>query len=367
MSKYKVACLKFDGLSSGGTEKYTQTIASILDKEKFEVDYFYTSEKLNPIVGPNLGMRHLGKDENRLKFLLENSVNPIEIQIGNRVVYPPYEWVDHNLFEVFDENKYDIIQIARSGYYEYPFNIITKTKIIDSIHGFDATDQENIKKTILLSEWQMKGWINRGGNSKKAVIIPSIVKIPNGVEKNLRQDLEIPEDAFVFGFHQATNPGIYSGLSLEAFSRINKDNVYFIILGGSDLHRKQSQNIKNVKFLNFSSEVETIHKFLNTIDVFAHSRSDGEVCSAAIIEAMSHGLPIITHRGTNNGHLEQIEGCGRVHDNAYDFHKEMISLMENKDYYTELSSRTTERYLQKYEFNKVKNQILELYDSVIKI
>lgn len=367
MAKYRVACVKFDGLSSGGTEKYIQTIASLLDKDKFEVDYFYTTQKNTTVTGSNLGMRHLGKEKDRFDFLVNHNVNPVEVTIGNRYNFPPYEWVDHNLFEVFDERDYDIIQIARSGYWEYPFNKITQTKIIDSIHGSDSSDQDNIKKNILISEWQLKNWVNRGGNIQKAVIIPSLVKIPEKSSDNFRIELGIPEDAFVFGLHQASNPSIFSSISLDSFSHLYSNNSYFIILGGSDLHRSQATKMKNVKFIDFTSNVETIHKFLNTIDVYAHSRADGEVCSAAIIEAMSHGLPIITHRGLNIGHLEQIDGCGSVKDTVQEYANEMKLLMLNKDYYSELSEKTTLRYNQKYEYNIVKKMITDLYDEVLKM
>jgi len=366
MSKIKVACLKFDGLSSGGTEKYIQTISTLLDKSKYDVDYFYT-EKVDCNVYNNVGMNHIGPNIDRLNYLKSNGVNLIKVEIGNRYNYPPYEWVCHNLFNLFKEDNYDIIQIARGGYTEYPFNQINRTKIIDSVHGDMGEDKPNIKKVILLCEWQANIWGSRGGNLSKAEIIPSLVYVPEKNNLNFREELSIPKDAFVYGFHQASNPNIFSPISLAAYSLVNNDNNYFLILGGSQKHRDQAIGMKNVIFLDFSSDINIIHKFLSTIDVFAHSRSDGEVCSAAIIEAMYHGKPIISHKALNMGHLEQIDGCGRVCEDIDEYVKEMRLLENNKDYYLEKSENTIVRYYQKYDYNKIEKKINNLYDYVSKL
>ena len=52
----KVAFVKFGGMANGGTEKFLQTIASHLDKTKFQVDYFYTPG------APYIGSDHKHKD-----------------------------------------------------------------------------------------------------------------------------------------------------------------------------------------------------------------------------------------------------------------------------------------------------------------
>ena len=40
--KIKVAFIKVGGITSGGTEKFLQIIATNLPKDKFEVDYYYS-------------------------------------------------------------------------------------------------------------------------------------------------------------------------------------------------------------------------------------------------------------------------------------------------------------------------------------
>lgn len=50
-------------------------------------------------------------------------------------------------------------------------------------------------------------------------------------EKNYRKELNIPENAFVFGFFGKVRPYKNIELVIEAFNKLNHDNVYLIIAG----------------------------------------------------------------------------------------------------------------------------------------
>ena len=358
-----VACVKFAGMAAGGCEKYIQTIAILLDKTKYNVDFYYT----NAAPFRFSGFVHPDNSEERRLLCEANGVKTIPVhvdhKIGNR---EPYEWVGTNFWEKFDESKYDIVQTSRGGYPEYPFNLINRVRIVDSIHSFTGQDKPNIVKAILLSKWQADSWARNGGNASKMVIIPSLVYVPELKTDNLREQLGIAPNAFVYGMHQGNRDDIYSDLSLAAYSQVQGDDKHFVLLGGSGRHRDQANRmgLKNVHFLDFQASPEYIHTFLNTIDVFAHSRNDGEVCSAAIIEAMYHGKPVITHPALNMGHMEQVEGCGAVVHNSNEYAAAMRRFCDDRDYYQEMSERTRQRYYEKYDYKKVEAQIKELYEEV---
>ena len=351
----KIACVKFAGLASGGTEKYLQTLAIILAKNNYNVDYFYTNVAQLKSVHPD-------NDDDRKKLVESYNINTIPVHLDR---HGDLEWTNTNFWELFKEDRYDFVQTARGGYEEYPFNVMNNCSIIDSIHGFLAFDKPNIKKAILLCNWQADKWISNGGNSKKVEIIPSIVEVPKKKESNLRKLLNIQEK-FVYGFHQATRSDIFSNISLLAYSKIQDDDTCFVILGGSQLYVDLAKqlNLKNVYFLDFTSCVEDIHEFLAGIDVFAHARSDGEVCSASIIEAMYHGKPVISHPALNMGHLEQIEDCGKMAYSVEEYAQEMKKLKDDKDYYAEKSEKTLIKYNEKYDFKKIESNIIHLYDNL---
>lgn len=361
----RIAFIKFAGLAAGGCEKYLQNIACILSKsDEFEVDYFYTNA--SPYINWDSPFVHPDNDESRKKIMQEHDIKLIKVNVENKdAAGVPYRWVNTDFWELFNEEDYDYVSSARSGYPEYPFNLINKTKIIDTIHGPQGEDKENIEKSILLCDWQAEQWANNGGNIDKAIIIPTLVKVPEQKPSNLREELGISPEAFVYGFHQGNRDDIYSPLSLAAYEKIANPNNYFIIMGGSQYHRQYAKKIGagNILFLDFESSVEKIHNFLGAIDVFAHARRDGEVCSAAIIEALYHGKPIISHPAMNMGHAEQIEGCGKMATTLEEYFSEMKKLEEDNHYYADISSKAKAKYEEKYSYNAIQDKILKVYSD----
>ena len=374
VSKIKIAFLKYGGLSAGGTEKYLQTLAAHLPKEDFEIDYYYTdATKLigTPWVHPDT-------DEFRRQYMIDNKINLIKVSCEARDYRfgPPYDWINTNFFEIFDENKYDFLQTGRSGFREYPFYKLDKIKIVDSIHsqGAEGTyDKENIVKTVLISELQFKNWTKNGGNSSKVQVIPTLVETPSHPPSSLRTKLNIPEKALVFGMHQGNRTDIFSRIPLDSYNRFRESlssedskNVFYILLGGTHLHREQAVklNLKNIIFLDFNADVSYIHDFISSIDVFAHGRADGEVCSAAIIEALSQGKPVVTHPAQNNGHLEQIDGCGVVANSAEEYAEALRNLFHNHAFRRELSLRAKNKYTTAYSLDTCVEAYINIYKKL---
>ena len=213
----------------------------------------------------------------------------------------------------------------------------------------------------MLCNWQANKWVINGGDESKLEIIPTVVYVPNSHTKSFRQKYNISNDAFVYGFHQRNDITISSTISLESFSKIQDDNTYFALLGGTSVHHDyvNNNNIKNVIFVDYTSSVNDIHDFLDGIDVYTHCRLDGEVCSASIIEAMYHNKPIISYPGLNMGHAEQLENCGVVAYSIDEYFNEMMNL-KNKDYYSKMSNKIKERYDSKYNYSIIENKIINL-------
>jgi glycosyltransferase involved in cell wall biosynthesis len=358
----RIAFIKFAGMASGGVEKYLQTIACMLPKEEFEVDYYYTNAA--PFINSNFV--HPVNDPERLKLVESHDVNAIKVHVEAKFGDPePYEWVNTDFWGLFNESNYDVVTTGGAGCREYPYHLINKTKTIATIHGFVGEDRPSIHKAILLCDWQANKWAGNGGNKDKAVVIPTIVKTPPKKESTIREELDIPKDAFVYGFHQGNREEIFSPVSLLAYNHIKTPNNYFVIMGGAQKHRALGQEINhpNIKFVDHSSSVERIHNFLAGIDVFAHARVDGEVCSAAIIESLYHGKPVITHPALNMGHAEQIDGCGKLALTMEEYVKEMLLLQNDKEYYHDQSAKALEKYNRKYDYDLVCDQILEVYSN----
>tara|TARA_B100000378_G_scaffold145083_1_gene117200 strand:+ start:177 stop:1268 length:1092 start_codon:yes stop_codon:yes gene_type:complete len=360
----KVAFIKFGGMANGGTEKVLQTIAAELPKDKFIVDYFYCDSA--PYIGSDFV--HPDTDPSRLQYVKDNGVNVIKFDVEFKDLRTAtHDWVNTNFWELFDEEKYDVIQTGRSGHPEYPFTLINKTPIVDSIHlSGMAENKHNTIKTVLISNEQRDRWIMSGGPADKAVIIPNPLRIPDVGDVNYREEFGW-QDKFIFGLHQRRDNHIFSPIPLEAYDEIEDDNTAFLLLGGSENYQKQAKDLglKNFKHLPPVGELEPIHKFLNTLDVFAHGRSDGEQCSCAIIEAMSHGLPVISHTAPSMGQLEQIGDAGKVTNSYQEYSEVMVDMIDNKNYYSKCAQNSKKRYNEIYKLESIIKKYADIYEGVV--
>ena len=240
MKKIKVAFIKFGGMAIGGTEKVLQTIAAELQKEEFEVDYFYCDAA--PYIGSDF--KHIDTDPSRVQYVKEHGVNTIKFNVEFKdVTKPTHDWVNTDFWDYFKEENYDVIQTGRSGHPEYPFHMINKTPIVDSIHlSGMAENKVNSLKTVLISNEQKQRWIASGGPMDRAVTIPNPLKIPDVGNVNYREEFGW-QDKFIFGLHQRRDNHIFSPIPLEAYDEIETDDTAFILLGGSESYQKQAKDL----------------------------------------------------------------------------------------------------------------------------
>lgn len=362
--KIKIAFIKFGGMAAGGTEKFFQIIAANLSKEKFDVTYFYCDAA--PYIGSD--WKHPDTDESRLVYMREHDVKCIKFNVAYKdVTKPTHNWIDTNLWEVFDEKQFDIVTSARSGHPEYPFIHIKQTPIVDTIHLPGMVDnQENIEAVIHLSEWNKNVWIRSGGNASKAHVIYLPIQIKDSLRgENLRKTLDL-EGKFVFGMHQRMDDGIFSHVPLAAYEKIATENTAFLLLGGSTKYVQQAEllELKNFKRLEPTGDFKEICKFLETLDVYSHGRADGENNSQSIAEAMAFSKPIVSHLARANGHVETIDNAGRVVENVEQYAQEMKRLIDDNQYYSERSRNARNRFDTMYNLQTNIRKFEEIYESV---
>ena len=362
---YKIAFIKFGGMANGGTEKVLQTIAANLPQDQFQVDYFYCDAA--PYIGSDF--KHSDTDPIRLKFMEDSGVNLIKFNTQFKdVTTPLHNWVGTNFWEVFKEEDYDLIQTGRSGHPEYPFCYIHNTPIIDSIHLAGMAERKNnVFKTILVGKKQRELWIKAGGIAEKSVVIPPPVEIPS-INKLSNEFSSLRKDGlFNFGMHQRPDEGIYSPILLDAYSLIENQSTQMLILGGAQKYRQQAAklNLKNIKFFDATGDIRRIHEFLSCLNVYTHARKDGEQCSSAIIEAMSHGLPFVSHEAPSMGHIDQIGNAGEVVKTHDDYATLMKKMHHDNDYYKECSANSIDQYKTSYSLPSIINNYVKIYNEAL--
>jgi len=364
--KNKIAFIKYSGLSSGGTEKQLIRLAASLNKDLFDVDYYWC----NP--GIDLFSDAISNPISIIQknYLEENMVRTIEFKVEKRdISNSGHKWINTNFWKVFDYKNYDIIQTAKSGHPEYPFIHIPKPIIEWNIFG-SVDFSKNIYKTICISKWIYNIWISNGGNPKKGeVIYPGITKSSN---LNIYQEKPLRKNEIILGFHQRESDNIFSPIPLNVFSRVKskiKDKkIKFIILGGSDLYKKQAEKLNllnDVKFLVPTAKWSEICNFLSSLDIYCHGRKDGECHGTAIQEAMLHGLPVVSHKALMNGHIEIIGDCGKVCNNEKCYEEYLTKLILNNELRIKLGDKARKLAVEKYLIDNTKDRFEKLYIDTI--
>lgn len=352
----KIAVFTYYGLDKGGTEKFLQTVSALLPKDRYIVDYYFIDTIPNKV------------SIIKKNYLLDNNVNLIpyhceKIEAKKKYVYQ----INSNFFDVF--RGADIVLTGSSGFTEQILEHIKKIPIVQTIHYVDGADNQfNISRVLHISNFSKNMWIEKGGDKLRTEMISHPIIIPQYNKIDIRKKFGISVDDFVFGLHQRDNDYIFSDIPLEAYSKIENENTAFIVCGGSKKYREQAKNLKlkKVYFLDATDSNDIIYSFLESLDVYAHGRYDGELNSTALAEAMYFGLPIITHPSdVFNGQLEVIDGNGYIARNSEEYAEKMKILFQDKRIYKEYSDGSRKMFMKKYNPDVQMANIMHIFDHVL--
>ncbi len=362
--KIKVAFIKFGGLAVGGSELWLQKIAANLPKDSYDVDFYYCD------AAPLIGIDYLAGPTNsdRLKYMSDHHVNLIKFNVSAvdyRFHYHP--WIGTNFWNVFNSKKYDLVQTVKAGPREYPFYLID-LPIVEMITLANRPDtSKNVAWSFHPSSWQRDVWLSKGGNKKRSFVLPPLLERPL-TKENYRKELGIPADVIVAGFHQRADDNIWSYIPLKAFSACQNKNWHFIMKGGSVLYKKQAAELglKNMHFLPSDGDDVTVSKFLNTLDIFAHGRKDGETFGAVIAEALIHGKPCLSHHSDTglNAHKETMGSAGLFAMNEKDYTEKLYALFSDKALRDRLTLETQKNASQ-YSIESTVKRVTDIYTEVL--
>lgn len=131
-------------------------------------------------------------------------------------------------------------------------------------------------------------------------VINYMVNLPD-VKGNMRKELNIPEDATVFGRIGGLDQFNISSVH-KAIDRITDDNhnIYFFLVNTNKFCREKKNIIHYGRIVDLHKKV----KFINSCDAMIHARQMGETFGAAVSEFSIKNKPIITCRGHDNAHLD---------------------------------------------------------------
>jgi hypothetical protein len=181
---------------------------------------------------------------------------------------------------IIDKEKIDVFYFAKAGGRNEG---VTPTNCRTAIHCIFSMTEPHGNVYAGVSEWLAK----RFGHTKW---VPHIINLPN-TNDNLRNELDIPSDAFVIGrlggYKQFDIPFVQHAL-VEALNRRNDLWAIF-------LNTEKFTDHPRTKFLPFNHSNLYKTKFINTSDAMLHGRSDGETFGLAVGEFSSRNKPIFTY------------------------------------------------------------------------
>jgi hypothetical protein len=161
---------------------------------------------------------------------------------------------------------------------------------------FDTTCQDSSDYHISISEK-----LNHKFNTKLDVI-PHIVQLPDSNE-NLRSELNIPIDSFVFGRYGGITEFNINYVHKTIIDHLNNNNNdYFLFMNTNIFY-----NHPRIIYLNLSLDEIYKTKFINTCDAMIHARDIGETFGLSVAEFSSKNKPVIT---CNIGDIEHIHILG---------------------------------------------------------
>ena len=170
-------------------------------------------------------------------------------------------------------------------------------------------------------------WLSRFCADGKLPAVPYMVDMPN-VDGDLRQELNIPPDAIVFG----RNGGIETFDINWAWHTIavaleNKDNIYFLFQ-----NTNKFINHPRVIHVNTTSDMDYKTKFVNSCDAMIHARQVGESFGLSCGEFSVKNKPVITWYGSKErNHIEVLGDRGIYYNDPQGLYEILINFTPEPD------------------------------------
>jgi len=213
------------------------------------------------------------------------------------------------------EQQLDILYIIKAG---SPSDGLTNFKCKTIIHCVFETREPHGNHYVTISEF-----VNNI-HGTKLTVLPHIVEV-HETNKTLRQKLDIPVEATVFGTYSGENQfDIYYINSVIAHILTNNiNNIYFIFLGIKPFCNVSD---KHIIFLPSTTDMKYKRKFINTCDAMLYGRAGGETFGLSCGEFSICNKPVICHTPEHSHfHLDVLGNDAILHHN-YD---ELLEILMN--------------------------------------
>lgn len=194
--------------------------------------------------------------------------------------------------------------------------------IATSLMNFKIKYYKNHDGIIVLNRTQEKAVRKIFKGKVKKLFLWTKLKKNKPKKYNLRKDLEIPKESYVFGSLGRYHPQKGFDILIKAFIKANLNNCYLVLAGQNSSSFSKFKST-NIKILDHQNELD---KFFNTLNCFVMpSRWEG--FGLVLLEAMKFNLPIIS--SLTEGNEEWISNFPVSTFNINDS-KNLVELLKNE-------------------------------------
>lgn len=235
---------------------------------------------------------------------------------------------DITLDKIIRDNKIDIAFIMKYGLIDSVCSNLCKT-CIQCV--FDCSERHG-NVYMALSEY-VKGY------KKEYPVMPHMINIPD-VLGDMRKELDIPEDAVVFGRH-----GGYEQFDIEYVRRTVREvaekhrEIYFLFVNTLPL---DGYSLPNVIYLSQIVDMNDKRRFINTCDGMIWGRSDGETFGLAIGEFSICNKPVIATDCGYRAHVNILGDKGIWYSNEEELREILVGF--DKEYYKNRDNNAFREY-----------------------
>lgn len=189
--------------------------------------------------------------------------------------------------KIITQNNIDLFYAIKNGYVD---GIDTK-ECKSCIHSVFTHFEPHGDVYAYVSEW-----LSKEMTGSEYPFVPHMVNFETETDESLRRELNIPQNAKVFGYyggHISFNIA-FAQKTIEKIASRYKD-IYFIFMGVDDFIKKRwwKSVPSNIIFLPPSSDIMMKQKFINTCNALLHARERGETFGITVAEFAIKGKPVI--------------------------------------------------------------------------
>ena len=204
----------------------------------------------------------------------------------------PYEDWQRDADKILEEEKCDILYGIKAGENDGKLSKVCK----NVVHCVFYCNQPHGDIYSSIAPWV-------DGNNDQFPFVPHMINLPRH-DRNMRKELNIPEDAVVFGgYGGKENFDIKEAIEAVHHVASKNPNIYFLFAN----FNKFCPELPNIIHLPMVTDLDKKVEFINTTDAMMWGRSGGEVMSIAMGEFAVLNKPIICTRQGTPGHIHVLK------------------------------------------------------------